>query len=161
MSAWGNAWGDAWGAAWGAPGVVVISGSGAVEQECGESHGVASIPGAALPVVAPDAYPGAGGVPSTYLLRESAQRNGFILTGDGQVEQLPSESHGGARIKVLPLVATATASQPCGDASGAARIKLVSLVAMSASAAHGAGQVAAIGEFRDIELEMVAMLLAA
>jgi len=136
--AWGLSWGKAWGVAFGdAPAdAPILTGSGSLDQPCGESHGIASIPGAALPVVAPDAYPG-GGVPSTYLLRESAERNGYALSGIGQ------------------------AAQPLGDAIGVARIKLVSLVATSATVSAGSGEAAATAEFRDIELEMVAMLLAA
>lgn len=85
--------------------------------------------------VPPDAYP--GGVPTTGFLRESANRNGFIHFATGHAEQ------------------------PTGVVYGAARAKSASLVATGASGVHGVGEVAATAEFRDVELEMVAMLLAA
>lgn len=158
---WGRAWGDAWGAAFGDSAAVptIITGSGAVEQLAGSLSGTGNIPGGAAAVVAPDRFP--GGVPSTKFAKEAGLRNGYVISGVGQVDQPLGDAVGAAQIKLRPLLATATASQYCGNASGTARIKLVSLVAASASVAHGAGEVAATAEFRDIELEMIALLLAA
>ena len=61
----------------------------------------------------------------------------------------------------LRLTGTGVVEQPVAVVSGAARIKRISLVATSASVETGAGEVLATAEFRDIELEMVALLLAA
>lgn len=134
---WGRAWGDAWGESFGdgAGDPVVITGTGQAHQAASTASGTGHVPGGAVVRVAPDAYP--GGVPSAKFARDAAERNGFILQGAGQ------------------------ADQPSGTAHGVARIKLVALVATGASVAHGAGETTAMAEFRDVELEMIAMLLAA
>lgn len=143
---WGTAWGPAWGPSFADAPVelVVITGSGELEQLAPE------VTGSGYSGVQVKAAAGGGGgnfsrarLPTPQELVAEVRRDrvldalGMRLFGAGEVEQ------------------------PAGEVSGSARIKLVSLVATSASVEGGPNEVSATAEFRDVELEMVALLLAA
>ena len=144
---WGQSWGTAWGSSFGdslgAPGV--FDGSGSLEQLAPEVSGAA--------FCGPKVQVSTGGGGGANFSRSI--RGPLDLVADVRRERA-MDALG------LRLTGTGLVEHPGGDLVGSARNARVALVATSAAVGTGAGESAAgPAEFRDVELEMVALLLAA
>lgn len=138
--------------------ITTLYGDGWIDQAASDLSGSGTT-GAIAREVAPDGFP--GGIPSTRLLADAKSRQGFIILGEGAIEQHAPDLSGEGAYRTAKVTGYGVIEQTSGEAFGDGRIKRAVLVAMAGDIEVGGGCCESTNaEFVDVELEAFALAAA-